>query len=144
MCGVSGGPGCFYGANVALDLNSHALEERHVSAELQPILGFHQGAFTLALNPSLTTGFDGLGQVEFSPSVRLQYTLSSAWTLALEHYVQAGPVEHLRPLTATSQTLFAVAQRSFHAAVVELGVGWGLTGVSDPLTVKLNVSFDIR
>src|SRR5262249_54178154 len=78
----------FYGLNVALDYG-------------------HWGPLTLAFNPSLFTGFDGVSGVVLAPSERMAYDVSRRWTLALEHYCEPGALGRLQSLPSTHQQLFA-------------------------------------
>ena len=134
----------FYGLNTSLGINNRAIDEKPFDGEIQPILGARWGAFTLTLNPSLETGFNGPSNLVFAPTGRLAYEYSKSWTFAVENHADLGQLTHLSPAPETSQRLFAVAQYNTEGKSIEAGVGQGLTHASDQLTVRLVVSFDIH
>ena len=133
----------FYGCNFELSYNSPHWEPSRYSGEMRPIVGAHVGRWDLILNPILDTDFDGLGNLDFAPAVRIAYNLRDKLALALEHYADFGRVRHLLAASAQSQTLFAVADVGDSHGGIEFGVGRGLTHASDAWVIKLMIMRDL-
>jgi len=133
----------FYGVNFELSYNTPHWETSRYSAEVRPIVGVHLGKVTLVVNPILDWSFDGLGNLDFAPAIRAAYTLNERWTVALEHYADYGPVNHLQASGDLAQTAFAVVNYSSGRGGVEFGVGHGLNRTGDDLVLKLMVNRDL-
>ena len=94
------------------------------------------------MNPILDWSFDGLGNLAFSPAIRAAYTLDERWTVALEHYGDYGPINHLQANSGVAQTAFAVVNYSSNLGGVEFGVGHGLNRAADDWVLKLMLNRD--
>ena len=132
----------FYGVNLELSENARHWQPTRNSGEIRPILGVHEGAWDLIVNPILDTGFDGIRQLDFAPAERVAYNFSARWAAALEHYQDYGAVGDLAPLKRQDQTGFAVVDYNGEPDSVELGIGHGFTPASDALVLKLMVTHD--
>jgi hypothetical protein len=128
---------CFYGVNIELSWATDRFEPSHWGSEVRPILGWRSARLEFILNPILEIPLSGDDRaVTFSPAARLGLILSPAWTVALEHYADYGPLSNFDPLEEQLQELFAVADFSGRKFDADFGVGRGLTQGSDDWTVK--------
>lgn len=133
----------FYGVNFELSHNALRWEEKRTSAEIRPIVGWRTGPVDFIVNPILDTSFNGLGQLDFAPAVRLDYNCSPLWAVAVEHYADFGPIRHFAPGNQQQQSLFAVIDYGGKPGV-EFGIGHGLNGASDKLVVKLMLNWSLN
>jgi hypothetical protein len=127
----------FYGINFELSYNAPHWEPSRYSGEIRPIVGVHLGRVDLILNPILDTQFDGLGKLDFAPAARVAYNLNARFAFALEYYGDYGPLEHFKPASERSQSVFAVVDFGNSSNGIEFGVGKGLTSASDNWVIKL-------
>jgi hypothetical protein len=133
----------FYGLNFELSYNTPHWEMSRHSGEMRPIIGVHLGQFDLIANPILDTDFNGLGKLDFAPAARIAYNLSKKIAVAIEHYADFGPLQHFRPGSAQSQTLFGVFDYGSSSNGIEFGVGKGLTRATDSCVIKLMLMHDL-
>ena len=69
---------------------------------------------------------------------------TKTWVTALEEYDDFGPLHQFRPASEQSHQLYGVVDHSTRFLNIEAGVGFGLTGGSDRLTLKLILSRDLN
>ena len=74
----------FYGANVELSYNARRWDTTRITSEVRLIAGWHFERVDVILNPILDTAYDGVGNLDFAPSVRVAYNVSPAWAMAVE------------------------------------------------------------
>jgi hypothetical protein len=133
-----------YGVNFEFSYNAKHWDPDRYTSEIRPILGVHLGKVDFIFNPILDNNWSTIGNLDFAPSTRLAYNVTSAWAVALEEYDDFGPLRRFNPADAQSHQLFAVADYAGAPLDVEAGVGFGLTRASDNLTFKLIVSRDLN
>jgi hypothetical protein len=133
----------FYGVNFEFSRNARRWEASRYSGEIRPIIGWRFGPVDLVVNPILDTNFKRIKYLDFAPSVRVAYNFSPAWAVALEEYSDFGELRRLLPGSEQGQSLFAVVDYSGKTNV-ELGVGHGLDGASDKVTVKLMLTWSLH
>lgn len=133
----------FYGVNFELSRNARRWDEKRITGEIRPIIGWRSGPVDFIINPILDTSFDGLSRLDFAPAIRLDYNFSETWAAAIEHYADYGPVNHFLPGNQQGQSLFAVFDYS-GKTTVEFGLGTGLNSASDKLVVKLMVGWPLN
>jgi hypothetical protein len=133
----------FYGLNFELSYNTPHWEPSRFSAEVRPIIGAHLGRFDLIANPILDTDFNGVGRLDFAPATRVAYNFSKKVAVAIEHYADFGPLQHLKQASAQSQTLFGVLDYGSSSNGIEFGVGKGLTRATDACVLKLMLMHDL-
>jgi hypothetical protein len=133
----------FYGLNLAFGFHSSAFDAQPLTAEIRPIVGARLGLLRVTFNPVLETTFDGFANINFSPATLADYTLSSRWSIALEHYAELGTLHRFAAAADQRHELFFVTDYAREALSIEAGVGRGLTQASDDLTFKLIVSRDL-
>jgi len=133
----------FYGINFELSYNTPHWDPSRYTGEMRGIVGVHLGRFDLILNPIVDTDFNGVGQLEFVPAVRVAWNSGDKLALALEEYADFGPLEHFKPSEQQSHTLFAVIDYGTASRGVEFGIGRGLTPASDTWVLKLMLMQDL-
>jgi len=134
----------FYGANFEFSINAKRWDQKRVTSEVRPIVGWHLHPVDIILNPILDTSYDGLKNLDFAPSVRVAYNVSPVWAVAAEEYADYGPLHDLYTGGNEVHQLFGVVDYAGRELDVEAGIGVGLTGASDNLTFKLILSRDLN
>ncbi|HEY1874052.1 MAG TPA: hypothetical protein VGG67_06595 [Steroidobacteraceae bacterium] len=133
----------FYGINFELSYNTPHWDPSRFAGEMRTIVGVHLGRFDVILNPIVDTDFNGVGNLEFVPAVRVAWNPGRKFAYALEEYADFGPLQHFKPSDQQSHTLFAVIDYGSSSHGVEFGVGRGLTPASDTWVLKLMFMQDL-
>ncbi len=109
------------------------------TVELRPIVDKQLGRWYLALNPVFGRSLKGTGtDFEFEPAAKVSYEIDKRVSAGLEYYAGLGPVGGFDTWSRQEHLLFAVVdldlgpQWEFNA-----GVGFGLTGASDGVILKM-------
>jgi hypothetical protein len=134
----------FYGANFEFSYNARRWDQTRFTSEVRPIVGWHLKPWDVIINPIVDTAYDGLENLEFVPAVRVAYNFSSGWALAAEEYANYGRFGAWSDGKDQAHQLYGVVDRTFGSVDVEAGVGVGLTGASDRVTLKLLVAHDFN
>jgi hypothetical protein len=134
----------FYGVNVEFSCNAKRWDTSRITSEIRPIIGWHLKPVDIIFNPILDTAYDGLRNLDFAPSTRVAYNVSSAWAIAVEEYADFGPLPQFRPGGEQSHQVYGVVDHTGKALDIEAGIGFGVTGASDKMTFKLIVSRDLN
>jgi hypothetical protein len=134
----------FYGVNFEFSYNARRWDTTRVTSEIRPIIGWHLKPVDIVFNPILDTAYDGAGNLDFAPSMRVAYNVSEKLAVAVEEYADFGPIRKFNALGDQSHQIFGVVDYSGKSMDIEAGIGVGLTGGSDKLTFKLIVSRDLN
>jgi hypothetical protein len=135
----------FYGANFEFSYNSGHWDARNFTSEIRPIVGLHLHRWDLIVNPILDNSYaGGFKSLDFAPASRVAYNLFPKWTVAVEEYADVGALRDFYPAREQSHQIFAVFDHAAKWADIEAGVGFGLTGASDKVTLKLILSRDLH
>jgi hypothetical protein len=135
----------FYGVNFEFSVNHKYWESRRFTSEVRPIVGLHLHPVDFIFNPIVDTNYTGgLGNLEFVPATRLAYNLNDKWAVAAEEYADLGPLRRFEPLHNQFHEIWAVVDHNAKGLFIETGVGFGLTGGADKLTLKLMLSRDLN
>ncbi len=134
----------FYAVNLEFSYNARRWNTTRFTSEVRLIVGWHFKRLDLIVNPIFDTAYDGIGKLDFAPSVRLACKVSPAWDLALEEYADFGPVHRFSAGRDQAHMLFGAVDHDGKYLDVEAGVGVGLTPASDKLTFKLMLSRDLN
>ncbi len=144
----------FYGVNFEFSVNQKQWDPRHYTSEVRPIIGWHikppEGAHwkqvDIIVDPIMDTSYTGgLKSLDFAPAVRVAYNLSDKWAVAAEQYSDYGQFRSIYAAGQQWQQIWAVMDHKSDKWVsIEAGVGFGLTGASDKVTLKLMVSRDLN
>ena len=133
-----------YGANFEFSYNAKRWDEKRFTSEIRPIIGWHLRPIDIIVNPIFDTSYDGFSNFVFAPASRIAYNFSSGWALAAEEYADFGPVKDFHSPGEQAHQLYAVVDKATKYMDVEAGIGFGLTGASDKLTLKLILSRDLN
>lgn len=133
----------FYGANFEFSVNQDHWDDKRITSEVRPIVGWHLDRWDVIFNPIVDTRYDGLGHLEFVPSTRVAYNLSPQWALSVEEYADYGQLNDLQRGGDQSHQLFGVVDYA-GPLEVQFGVGFGLTDASDALQFKVILAKDLN
>jgi hypothetical protein len=134
----------FYGANFEFSVNARNWDPKRITSEIRPIVGVHLPRVDVIVNPILDTSYDGLRNLDFAPAARVAWLFSSEWAGAVEEYADFGPLHHFYPANGQAHQLFGVVDYNGEPWNVEAGLGIGLTGATDRVTIKLMLSRDLK
>lgn len=132
-----------YGANFEFSVNSEHWDTKRITSEVRPIVGWHFPKVDLIFNPIVDTAYDGFSNLEFVPSTRLAYNASSKWAIALEEYADFGRFGDFAGASEQAHQIFGVIDYA-GPVELELGLGWGLTDVSDGFQIKMIFARDLK
>ncbi len=134
----------FYGINFEFSDNTRHWDTSTFTAEIRPIIGWRAGPIEFIVNPILDYTSQGVAGLDFAPATRLAYRITDTWSVAAEEYDDFGPLRRFVPARQQSHQLFAVLDHPIGRTEIEAGVGFGLTGGSDALALKLIVARDLN
>jgi hypothetical protein len=135
----------FYAANFEFSYNSKHWDTRRFTSEIRPIIGWHLHPVDIIVNPILDNSYiGGFKSLDFAPATRVAYKLSPKWAMAVEEYADVGPLRQFYAASEQSHQVWAVVDHRSKFLDIETGVGIGLTGASDKLTLKLMLSRDLN
>ena len=138
----------FYGLNFEFSFNQKQWDPRKHTSEIRPIIGWHLKPFDFIVNPIVDNSYlHGIKGLDFAPSGRVAYNFNDTWALAAEEYADYGEFRDLQPIDQQFHEIWATVDRkgkSGKSINIETGIGFGLTGVSDKITLKLMVSRDLN
>jgi hypothetical protein len=135
----------FYGVNFEFSVNQKQWDPRRFTSEVRPIVGWHLHAVDIIVNPIVDTSYTGgFKSLDFAPAVRVAHNFSKAWAAAVEEYADYGPLRQIYTARNQSHQIWAVLDHVSKVVNVEAGVGFGLTGASDKVTLKLMLSRDLN
>lgn len=135
----------FYAVNFEFSYNARHWDPRRFTSEIRPIVGFHLHPWDFIVNPILDNSFTGGPRnLDFAPAARVAYHLSQNWAVAGEEYADFGVLRRFLPAGQQTHELWGVVDRYGEPADIEAGIGFGLTGASDRVTVKLMLSRDLH
>jgi hypothetical protein len=134
----------FYGVNFEFSYNARYWDTSRFTSEIRPIIGWHLHPIDVIVNPILDSAFNGFKNLDFAPATRVACNLSSKWAVAIEEYADFGPLAHFHSSDKQSHQLWGVVDHTTKFVNIEAGIGFGLTGASDTLTLKLMLSRDLN
>ena len=135
----------FYGVNFEFSVNQKQWDPRHYTSEVRPIVGWHLKPVDIIINPIMDTSYTGgLKSLDFAPAVRVAYNFSPKWAGAIEEYADYGPLRQIYSAHEQSHQVWAVMNHESKFVNIETGIGFGLTGASDRVTLKLMLSRDLN
>ena len=131
-----------YGVNLEYSFNARRWDTKRFTSEIRPIVGWHLDKVDLIVNPIVDTSYDGVKNLEFVPATRVAYNVTRRWAIAGELYDDFGRVSRFRPRNEQAHQAYFVVDHTGRIDI-EAGVGVGLTGASDGLTLKLILAKDL-
>ena len=140
----------FYAANFEFSLNAKHWDERRYTSEIRPIIGWHlkpanMKPVDIIVNPILDNSwYGGFRSLDFAPAMRVAYNFTPKFAAAIEEYADYGPLRDFYSAHDQSHQIYGVIDRTTRFADIEAGIGFGLTGSSDKITLKLMFSRDLN
>ena len=134
-----------YGVNFEFSVNAKHWDERRITSEVRPILGWHLKPIDVIFNPIVDTNYTGgFKNLEFVPAERIAWNVSGSTALAMEEYADYGPLRQFMSGGDQGHQFFAVTDHNSKYLDVEIGAGVGITRGSDKFTLKLILSRDLN
>ncbi len=131
--------GVFYGLNFELAKVGKQFDESTMGFELRPILGYRTKDWMFLTNPvisyPLSPGYRQ-GGVEFSPSIKISRNIGDGISLGTETYSDLGKLATLSASGDQQHTIYAVIDVDRDPWKFNLGLGYGLSQLSDRWTIK--------
>jgi hypothetical protein len=134
----------FYGANFEFSVNAKRWDPTRITSEIRPIVGLHLPRVDVIVNPILDTSYDGFRNLDFAPATRVAWLFSSRWAGAVEEYADFGPLHRFYAAEGQPHQLYGVVDYNGEPWNLEAGLGIGLTGATDRVTLKLILSRDLK
>jgi hypothetical protein len=135
----------FYGMNFEFSYNAKHWDPRSYTSEIRPIIGLHLHPVDIIVNPILDNSYvGGFKRLDFAPAARVAYNYSSRWAFAVEEYADFGPLSHFYSGSEQSQQIYGVVDHTTKLLNIEAGIGFGLTGATSKVTLKLILSRDLH
>jgi len=134
----------FYGVNFEFSWNTAHWDPERNTQEIRPIIGWHLGPYDIIVNPILDNSWKGFSRLDFAPAVRVAYNFNKQWVIAAEEYDDFGPLRGFLPPSRQQHQLFGVFDYGGKPWSVEGGIGFGLTGATDRLVLKLILSRNLN
>jgi hypothetical protein len=112
--------------------------------ELTPILALQLKKWRFTINPSVDATLNKNSTITFSPSAKIAYNLTQTVDMGVEYYADNLPVKGLNSVTQQPNTAYLVMDAKYGKSSINLGVGKGVTAVSDNWVIKLiaAINFD--
>ena len=134
----------FYAVNFEFSYNSKHWEDRRYTSEIRPIIGWHLHPVDIIINPILDNSYyGGIKSLDFAPAARVAYNFKSDWALAVEEYADYGRLRQIYSANDQYHMVYGVVDRKTKFVDIEFGVGIGLTGATDKITLKLMLARDL-
>ena len=136
--------GWFLGVNTELSRLKQRFSESRNSLELRGMAGYRGDDWLFTVNPlfgwSLSPGYRGRSP-DVTLATKLARTVKEGLAVGVEYYADLGTVARVLPIGEQANSLYAVVDWSGGGWDVNFGVGRGLNGSADRLTVKAIVGF---
>jgi hypothetical protein len=134
----------FYAANFEFSYNAKHWDDRRFTSEIRPIIGWHLRPVDIIVNPILDNSYyGGFKGLDFAPATRVAYNFSPNWALAAEEYDDFGRLRDFYPVSEQFHQIYGVVDHKTKFVDIEFGVGVGLTGATDKITLKLMLMRDL-
>jgi hypothetical protein len=139
-----------YGANFEFSLNAKHWDASKYTSEIRPIIGWHlkpanMKPVDIIINPILdNTWYGGFKNLDFAPATRIAYNFTPKFAAAIEEYDDYGPLRNFYSTHEQSHQIYGVIDRTTSFMDIEAGIGFGMTGASDKITLKLILSRDLN
>jgi hypothetical protein len=135
----------FYGLNFEFSYNSKHWDSRTYTNEMRPIIGWHFHPIDVIFNPILDNNWTGgVKGLDFAPATRVAYNFKNKYAVAVEEYADLGLLRDIQPGPEQVHQIWGVFDHTFKTWSIETGVGFGVTHVSDKVTLKMMWSRDLN
>jgi hypothetical protein len=138
--------GPFLGLNLELARTNRGFSDLRWESELRLLAGVQSQDWMLAVNPVFTwplSDGQGRGTPDFATAWKASYTRLKAAAPGLELYLDHGLLNQADLSRGQSQRLFATLDVDHGPLVFNVGIGRGLTQVSERWTLKFIFEFSL-
>ncbi len=128
----------FWGVNFEIGRLNRHFDNNPSGAELKTIYGIRKGPWTVVFNGNIDWTVSGPDPqpVSFDFDTKVSYKVADNLDVGFESYNGLGDVKALGNFSRNTQMLYGVIDTSIAGWDLNLGVGRGLTGVSDQWVAK--------
>jgi len=140
------GPGIFAGLNGELSQVRYQFESERRGFELRPIIGWRNPQWLVAANPVLDFALQGPQRHEapdFAPCLKIARNVGPGIAAGVEYYTLLGTINDVRPWSQTQETLYGAIDIDRAPWNVNLGIGRGLTNITDRWTIKMIIEIPL-
>jgi hypothetical protein len=113
--------------------------------EIRPIIDKRLGRWYFAVNPAFEKSLAGFNSNQgwaFAPSAKLSFDLTKVVAVGVEYYSSLGPIDGFSTWSAQQHQIFPTIDLNLSPDwEFNFGVGFGLTGSTDGLIVKLILGY---
>ncbi len=113
--------------------------------EIRPIIDKQWGRWYFAVNPALEKSLKGLNSNQgwgFAPSAKISYDITKVIAFGAEYYSSLGPIGSFSNWSNQQQQIFPTVDLNLSPDwEFNFGVGFGLTGSTDGLIIKLILGY---
>ena len=131
--------GPFWGLNLEVGKTSARVNEYPWNLELKGIYGWRTQQWLLAANLNIDRSLSRSDAATAELDTKIARDVGRATQIGVEFYDEIGPVTDPGPLSAFSQTVYAVLDTELAGFEINAGLGWGLTAAADHAVIKLIV-----
>jgi hypothetical protein len=131
--------GAFWGLNLEVGKTSLRVNEYPWNLELKGICGWRTQHWLLAANLNIDRSLARDDAATAELDTKVARDVSPSTQLGFEFYSELGRVTDPGPLSAFSQTIYAVVDTELAGFEINAGLGWGLTAAADHAVIKLIV-----
>jgi hypothetical protein len=133
--------GPFWGLNLEIGKTSTRVSEVPWNAQLKGIYGLRTGPWTVGFNANFDWSLAGspATPVSLELDTKVSYDIRKGLAIGFESYNELGPLRDPGPLHRLGQTLYATVDAQLRKVDLNVGLGRGLTPVSDRWTLKFIV-----
>jgi hypothetical protein len=138
-----GAEGFYWGAEVEAGSVKPAGEERTLSIEAFPILGYRIKRLHLIANPGLEYSSEGEDKGwSFAPKAKIAYSLDALHAVGLEYHVDAGKLNDLAPRGKRQETAYLTWDAKLGGKQFSLALGHGTTHRADRWALRVGLELD--
>lgn len=119
-------------------------EESLFGMEIRPIIGYGWDYITVLFNPILDVSLSGSDQApDFEPALKVMYDTHHNYGLGLEYYADLGAANNSTPFSTAEHYVYVAFDLLNKPTELNIGVGRGLTAVSNAYVGKVIVGFEL-
>jgi hypothetical protein len=128
--------GFYWGVNLELARITRG-EDAYTGIQMIPIIGWRDSFWHLVMNPALSKPITGSDKrLTFDPAMKVGYRAFGKNYFGFEYFEESGPVRKLLPGEQRYRMLYLTWDGKLGKSEVNLGLGRGLSAVSDRLVLK--------
>jgi hypothetical protein len=131
--------GAFWGLNLEVGKTAARVAEYPWNLELKGIYGWRTQHWLFAANLNIDRSLARSDAATAELDTKIARDVGRSSQLGVEFYSELGKVTDPGPLSAFSQTIYAVLDTELAGFEINAGLGWGLTAAADHAVIKLIV-----